>query len=166
MAGRLILPWLLACVPAASLSGCGGALAMKPPEQGLQGAFITYGPPAVLADCAPLKTQFQKDSCRHDNERVLEEPYQGSIVIRNVATRNAVNQTLDAQGSYRTLLEPGTYEVCLNGECSDPIEVRMRGFSTYGQRLPRPAGNASAPAPTTDPAASSAAPAEKSAAGP
>lgn len=165
MAGRPVSPRLMAWALAAALSGCGGALSMKPPEQGLQGAFITYGPPEVMADCSPLKTQFQKDSCRHDNERVLEEPYQGSLVIRNVGTRKAVQQTLDAQGSYRTLLEPGTYEVCLNGDCSDPIEVRMRAFSTYGQRLPRPASNASAPAAPAS-SASPAAPADKSAAGP
>ena len=107
--------------------------------------FITYGPPAVLADCTPFKTQFAKDSCRHENERVVEEPYQGSLVIRNVETRAKVEQVLDAQGSYRVLLDPGTYEVCLQGECSDPIEVRMGSFATYGQRLPRPAaGNSGA----------------------
>jgi hypothetical protein len=124
---------------AAALSGCAGGLAMKPPQQGLEGTFTTYGPPAALADCSALKTQFQKDSCRHGNERVIEEPYQGTLKIRNVATRKAVDQALDAQGAYRIVLEPGTYEVCVNGECSDPIEVRMRGFATYGQRLPRPA---------------------------
>lgn len=125
-------------VLAAALAGCAGSLAMKPPEQGLQGTFKAYGPAAAPADCSPLKTQFQKDSCRHENERIVEEPYQATLLIRNVATRKAVEQPLDALGSYRVRLEPGTYEVCLNGECSDPIEVRMRGFSTYGQRLPRP----------------------------
>jgi hypothetical protein len=124
---------------AAALAGCAGSLAMKPPEQGLQGTFLAYGPVAAKSDCSPLKTQFQKDSCRHENERIVEEPYQATLVIRNVATRKAVEQPLDALGSYRVLLEPGTYEVCLNGECSDPIEVRMRAFATYGQRLPRPA---------------------------
>jgi hypothetical protein len=134
MAGRvLVMPVL-----AAMLAGCAGSFSMKPPEQGLQGVFTMYGPLPRLADCAPLKTQFQKDSCRHDNERVVEEPYQATLSIRNVATRRAVEQTLDAQGAYRVLLEPGTYEVCLKGECSDPIEVRLRSFSTYGQRLPRP----------------------------
>jgi hypothetical protein len=135
MSGRR-LGW---SVLAAALAGCAGSLSMQPPGQGLQGVFTTYGPLPVLADCQPLKTQFQKDSCRHANERVVEEPYQATLVIRNVGTRKAVEQSLDAQGSYRVLLEPGTYELCLNGECSDPIEVRMRAFSTYGQRLPRPA---------------------------
>jgi hypothetical protein len=123
---------------AAALAGCAGSLAVKPPEQGLRGTFTAYGPASAQADCAPLKTQFQKDSCRHENERILEEPYQATLLIRNVATRKAVEQALDPQGSYRVVLEPGTYEVCLHGECSDPIEVRMRSFSTYGQRLPRP----------------------------
>jgi hypothetical protein len=129
-----------------ALAGCGGSLAMKKPEQGLAGTFTTYGPPRVLADCSPLKTQFQRDSCRHENERVVEEPYQGTLLIRNVETRQAVRQTLDAQGAYRVILDPGTYEVCVNGDCSDPIEVRMGEFATYGQRLPRPAsGEKSAP---------------------
>jgi hypothetical protein len=131
---------------AAALAGCGGSFAMKKPEQGISGTFTTYGPPRVLADCAPLKTQFQKDSCRHENERVVEEPYQGELVIRNVETRQALRQTLDAQGAYRALLDPGPYEVCVDGDCSDPIEVRMGEFATYGQRLPRPAAGEKAPA--------------------
>jgi hypothetical protein len=125
-------------VLAAALAGCAGSLGMRPPEQGLRGTFTAYGPAGAQADCSPLKTQFEKDSCRHENERTVEGPYQATLVIRNVATRKAVEQPLDAQGSYRVVLEPGTYEVCLRGECSDPIEVRMRSFSTYGQRLPLP----------------------------
>ena len=135
MARRLVTGFGLA----AALAGCGGNLGMKSLKQGLQGTFTTYGPPLVLADCSPLKTQFQKDSCRHDNERVVEEPYQGTLRIRNVSTRKAVDEVLDAQGSYRAAVEPGTYEVCVDGECSDPIEVRFGSYSTYGQRLPRPA---------------------------
>ena len=99
----------LAALAAALLCACAGSMSMKKPEQGLAGTFITYGPPAVLADCTPFKTQFAKDSCRHENERVVEEPYQGSLVIRNVETRAKVEQVLDAQGSYRVLLDPGTY---------------------------------------------------------
>ena len=132
---------------AAALAACAGSLSGKSPQGGMAGTFITYGPPAVLADCAPLKTQFQKDSCRHENERVVEEPYQGTLIIRNVSTRKAVEQALDAQGAYRLSLEPGTYEVCLNGECSDPIEVRAGSFATYGQRLPRPAAAAKTASP-------------------
>jgi hypothetical protein len=135
---RLFLPFSLPFLLAAVLAGCAGSLGMRPLEQGLQGTFTAYGPAGAQADCSPLKTQFEKDSCRHENERIIEEPYQATLVIRNVATRKAVEQALDAQGSYRVRLEPGTYEVCLHGECSDPIEVRMRTFPIYGQRLPRP----------------------------
>lgn len=128
----------LACAGvAAILAGCGGSLAMKKPAQGLAGTFITYGPPPQLADCSPLKTQFQRDSCRHDNERVVEEPYQGVLLIRNLDTRKTLEQALDERGAYRVVLDPGNYEVCVNSECSDPIEVRWGEFSTYGQRLPR-----------------------------
>lgn len=130
----------LACAAlAAVLSACGGSLALKKPEQGLAGTFITYGPPAQLADCSPLKTQFQKDSCRHENERVIEMPYQGVLLIRNLDTRKTLEQPLDERGAYRAVLDPGNYEVCVNEECSDPIEVRRNEFATYGQRLPRPA---------------------------
>jgi hypothetical protein len=131
---------------AAALAGCGGSLVIKKPEQGLTGSFITYGPPTELADCSPLKTQFQKDSCRHDNERVVEMAYQGSVRILNLDTRKAVDQPLDAQGSYRAILDPGNYEVCVNEECSDPIEVRRSEFATYGQRLPRAATAGKSPA--------------------
>ncbi len=124
---------------AAALWGCGGALVIKKPEQGIAGSFITYGPPAELANCSALKTQFEKDSCRHDNERMVEMAYQGSVRIRNLDTRKAFDQPLDEHGAYRALLDPGNYEVCVNEECSDPIEVRRSGFATYGQRLPRAA---------------------------
>ena len=122
---------------AAVLAACAGSLS-RPPVQGLAGTFTTYGPAAAQADCASLKTQYQRDSCRRDSERMIEEPYQGTLVIRNLDTRRAAEQALDAQGSYRAVLEPGHYEVCVNGECSDPIEVRMGAFSTYGQRRPKP----------------------------
>jgi hypothetical protein len=114
-------------------------LVIKKPEQGIAGSFTTYGPPPELANCSFLKTQFQKDSCRHDNERVVEMPYAGTLLIRNVDTRKTLDQPLNEQGAYRALLDPGTYEVCLHEECSDPIEVRRSEFATYGQRLPRPA---------------------------
>jgi hypothetical protein len=147
MSGRLAL-----MVLAAAFAGCAGSLSgNRPIGQGLQGTFTTYGPIPVLADCSALKTQFQKDSCRYDNERVVEEPYQTTLLIRNLGTRKAIEQALDAQGSYRLPLEPGTYEVCLNGECSDPIEVRMRSFSIYGQRLPRPSQAKPADKPSTGP---------------
>ena len=130
---------------AALLIGCGGALVIKKPEQGIAGAFTTYGPPPQLADCTPFKSQFQKDSCRHDNERVVEMPYPGALLIRNLDTRKTLDITLDDRGSYRAILDPGNYEVCVNSECSDPIEVRRSDFATYGQRLPRPdAGEKSA----------------------
>ena len=116
-----------------------GSMTMKKPEQGITGAFTTYGPPAAQEDCGPKVTQAEKDSCRHGNQRVIEEPYQGTLGIRNLDTRKLVEQPLDAQGNFRTVLDPGAYEICLNGECSDPIEIRMGRWATYGQRLPRPA---------------------------
>lgn len=129
---------LLACAGlAASLAGCAGSLS-RPPVQGLAGTFTTYGLAGPQADCLTLKTQSQRDSCRREGDRMAEEPYRGSLVIRNLDTRRALDQALDAQGAYRAVLEPGNYEVCVNGECSDPIEVRMGEFSTYGQRLPKP----------------------------
>ena len=121
------------------VSGCGGSFGMQKPEQGIAGTLTTYGPPLQLADCSHLKTQFQKDSCRHDNERVVEMPFQGTLLIRNLNTRKTLTQPLNEQGAYRTLLDPGNYEVCVNEECSDPIEVHRGTFAVYGQRLPRPA---------------------------
>jgi hypothetical protein len=122
---------------------------MKKSEQGLFGTFTTYGPPPVIANCEPLVTQAEKDSCKRDNQRVIEEPFQSEILIRNLGTRESVKTTLDANGAYRVELLPGTYEVCLKEECSDPLEVRVRKFSTYGQRLPRPLAEVSrAPADT------------------
>jgi hypothetical protein len=132
----------LACLPylcaAFLLAACGGTMGIKKPEQGLAGAFITYGPPEQI-DCAPRVTQAEKDSCKRENQRVIEEPFQGTLTIRNLGTREKVEQALDSEGKFRVLLDPGQYEVCLNGECSDPLEVRMGRFATYGQRLPRPA---------------------------
>jgi hypothetical protein len=124
---------------------------MKKPEQGLAGRFLTYGPPHVLADCGKFVTQADKDSCRHENQRVVEEPYQAVIRIRNLSTGETQKVALDAAGAYRVVLIPGQYEVCLEGECSDPLEVRIGNFSTYGQRLPRPE-TGKAPADTGHPA--------------
>jgi hypothetical protein len=110
---------------------------MKKPEQGIYGAFLTYGPPTELADCAPFQTQMEKDDCRRMNERVFEELLKASIKVRNLQTGETVQVTLDPQGEYRVQLVPGEYEVCVNGECSDPMTVRMGDFLRYGQRLPR-----------------------------
>ncbi len=135
---------------AIGLSACGGSMNMKKSDQGIFGTFTTYGPPAVIANCEPLVTQAQKDSCKRDNLRVIEEPLQSAILIRNLATREGVNMNLDAQGSFRVELLPGSYEVCLNGECSDPLDVRQGKFTTYGQRLPRPeAAGAKPPSDTS-----------------
>lgn len=131
----------LAAAAAAFLSAflqgaaCSGAL--KKPEQGIHGTFLTYGPPRELADCTPFKTQFEIDECRRANERVIEEPYQAVIKIRNLQTGAVSKTSLDPQGAYRVALDPGEYEVCVEGECSDPMTVRMNAFMTYGQRLPR-----------------------------
>jgi hypothetical protein len=116
-------------------AACTGA--MKKPEQGIYGTFLTYGPPRELADCTPFKTQFEIDECRRANERVIEEPHQAEIKIRNLQTGAVSKTSLDPQGAYRVVLDPGEYEVCVAGECSDPMTVRMNDFVTYGQRLPR-----------------------------
>jgi hypothetical protein len=131
------------------LAACGGS--MKKPEQGLAGRFLTYGPPHVQSDCSKLVTQADKDSCRHGNERVVEEPYQAVIGIRNLGTGEIQKIPLDPEGAYRVVLIPGQYEVCVEGECSDPLEVRMGAFTTYGQRLPRHE-ESKAPAKTGAPA--------------
>ena len=120
------------------LGGCAGSMGMKKPDQGITGTFTTYGPPPTIADCAPLVTQAEKDSCKRDNQRVIEEPMQGEIVAKNLGTGANVKTRLDAAGTFKLVLTPGSYEVCVEGECSDPLEVRMRAFTTYGQRLPRP----------------------------
>lgn len=133
---------------AAILAGCAGR--MGKPEQGIHGTFRTYGPPGERIDCAPFKTQMEKDDCRRMNERVVEEPLQASITIRNLQTREARSIQLDAEGSYRAVLAPGEYEVCLEGECSDPLTVRMGAFVPYGQRLPRAAPAPPAKAPAAD----------------
>lgn len=127
------------------LSACGGSMTLKKPEQGLGGAFSVSGPPETLLDCAPMVTQASKDSCRRENERVIKEPWRGVLVIRNLSTRDTVSQALDAEGKYRVNLDPGDYEVCVEGECSDPLEIRMGKWATYGQVLPRPAPKAADP---------------------
>lgn len=114
-------------------------MSMNKSEQGISGTFITYGPPTDIADCGPLVTQAEKDSCKRSNERVIEEPYRSFITIRNLDTRESIETLLDPNGSFRVELLPGNYELCIAGECSDPLEVRMRSFTTYGQRLYRPA---------------------------
>lgn len=133
---RITLPLLAASL--CLLSACGGSMNMKKSEQGISGTFTTYGPPPVLTDCGPLVTQAEKDACKRDNERVIEGPFQSIITIRNLDTRETLETLLDPQGSFRVELPPGTYELCVAEECSDPLEVRMRRFTTYGQRLPRP----------------------------
>jgi hypothetical protein len=127
------------------LGACAGH--MKKPEQGLEGAFLAYGPPREQVDCAPFKTQMEKDDCRRMNERVVEEPLGATIKIRDLQTGEIRAVALDAEGAYRAVLAPGDYAVCLEGECSDPITVPMGGFVRYGQRLPRSQEAASA-APT------------------
>lgn len=124
---------------AALLCACGGSMNMKKPEQGIAGNFTTAGPPAVITDCGPLVTQAEKDNCKRDNERVIVEPFQSIITVRNLGTRESSQTLLDPDGTFRMELLPGIYEVCLAEECSDPLEVRMGVFTTYGQRLPRPA---------------------------
>ncbi len=112
---------------------------MKKPQQGLSGTFTIYGPPPILINCGPLVTQAEKDTCKKQNGRVIESPMQSPYLIRNVGTDEKVKGDLDGQGSYRVNLAPGTYEFCLGGECSDPLEVAFGQFATYGQRLPRAA---------------------------
>lgn len=130
------------------LSGC--IKNMKPPEQGIYGTFKTYGPPKEQVDCTPFKTQMEKDECRRMNNRVIEEPHQATIKVRNLQTREIQSVQLDADGSYRILVTPGEYEVCLEGECSDPMTVRMGAFVPYGQNLPRAAPAPAGKAPAAD----------------
>lgn len=160
MSPRLI-PFLPAAgALAALLSACAGSSLLEKPEQGLQGAFLTYGHPASgPEDCAALGAWSRIDSCRRERDRLIEEPYRGTLEIRNLATRRSLRQPLDGEGRYRAVLEPGTYAVCVDGECSDPIEVRFGDFTTYGQRLPRPADPA---APAADSASAAAANADES----
>ena len=137
---------LLAALAALGSSGC-TLMRMHKPDQGIHGTFLTYGPPHELADCSSFKTQFEKDDCRRLNERVIEEPHQALIKIRNLQTGALSQVELDVLGSYRMSLPPGEYEVCVGGECSDPMTVRMNHFIPYGQRLPRAAAAAQPPAP-------------------
>lgn len=130
---------LLSCI---LLGACAGH--MKNPQQGLEGAFLTYGPPREQVDCAPFRTQMEKDDCLRMNERVVEEPLQAAIKVRNLQTGEIHAVALDARGAYRASLVPGEYAVCLEGECSDPITVRRGRFVRYGQRLPRAEEPASA----------------------
>lgn len=127
---------LAACL-GAFLQGASCARNMNKPAQGIYGTFLTYGPPKEQADCTPFKTQFEKDECRHANERVIEEPLQAVIKIRNLQTGAVESVALDPQGSYRVSVDPGEYAVCVQGECSDPMTVRLNAYVTYGQRLPR-----------------------------
>lgn len=120
------------------LCSCTGGMQMHKPDQGLFGTFSTYGLTQEILDCKAEVTQFEKDFCRKQNERVVEEPYHGSFKIRNLTTSDTKEVELDSKGDFRIQLDPGEYEVCVNGECSDPIEIRMGVYSTYGQRLPRP----------------------------
>lgn len=123
------------------LSACTKSMKMRmqTPQQGLYGTFIAYYPlpEDQKRNCDPLKTQAEKDSCRKFNSRTLEEPLQGTIRVRNLATDSSRFITLDSQGSYRALLLPGTYEVCLGEDCSDPLDVTMNVFVPYGGRLPK-----------------------------
>jgi hypothetical protein len=135
---------LLAALSTALLAGC--MKQMHRPDQGIYGTFQTYGPPRDLADCTPFKTQFEKDDCRRMNERVIEEPYQALIKIRNLETGELSQIQLDARGSYKASLAPGEYEVCVEGGCSDPLTVRMNRYIPYGQRLPRPTAEDKTPA--------------------
>lgn len=123
------------------MTACSGSLSGKGTKQGLHGSFSMYSAPAQLRDCSPFTAYDDREACKKENERVLEEPFRGVIRIRNVSTGIITDQTLDEQGAYRVILSPGQYEVCVEGECSDPIEVRMGNFGTYGQRMPKPAAD-------------------------
>lgn len=118
------------------LTGCAKDM-MRKPEQGIYGTFLAYGPPRDPIDCAPMKTQMEKDECRRFNSRLIEEPHQAQIKVRNLQTGDIQSVPLDAAGKYKVKVDPGEYEVCVEGECSDPIPVKMNSFVTYGQRLPR-----------------------------
>lgn len=135
-------------VPALLLGAC--AQHLRKPEQGISGTFLAYGPPRDTIACETLRTQPERDECRRSNSRLVEEPHRASIAIRNLQTRETRHAVLDDQGSYKVLLDPGDYEVCMRDEteCSDPLTVKLGKWVTYGQRLPREADSAAAPAAT------------------
>jgi len=130
---------LAAIAAACWLSACSGSLIRNKTEQGLAGAFSLYSAPLQLIDCSTFSGYEDIDACKRENHRVLDEPLRATIRIRNLSSGDIVDQPLDEQGAYRVVLVPGQYEVCLEGECSDPLVVRMGSFGVYGQRLPKPA---------------------------
>jgi hypothetical protein len=127
---RLLAPALLL-----GLCACAGSLNKS--EQGLYGTFTVYGPTREKRDCKPMVTQADIDDCRKANEAIIEEPLQGSILIKNLETGQGQKLELDSQGSYRAKVSPGEYIVCAQGDCSDPMQVTLGKFFIYGQRLPR-----------------------------
>jgi hypothetical protein len=134
-------PSLLFAASLLFVVACGKSMKMhmQPSQQGLYGTFKAYYPlpEDQKRNCEPLKTQAEKDECRKFNSRTLEEPLQAVLRIRNLATDSSLSVMLDSQGSYKALLSPGTYEVCLSDECSDPLEVTMNVFVPYGGRQPK-----------------------------
>jgi hypothetical protein len=121
---------LCLCACPAAMRGSG--------QQGIYGTFTVYGRTLDQRDCSGMVTQRDKDDCRKANEALVEEPYKGQVGVRNLLTRENLTVDLDATGSYRVTLPPGTYTVCLlGGDCSDPMEVPAGVFVTFGQRLPR-----------------------------
>ena len=128
---------ILLAAAAIGLGAC--AKTMGKPDQGIYGTFIVYGPRTAesLQDCEPFQAQEDRDTCKKQNAKVADEPFQGSILIRNMTTAESLSVALDANGSYRMRLKPGEYLVCVLEECSDPLNVPMNSYVTYGQRLPK-----------------------------
>lgn len=120
-----------------ALMGC--AAKTKPVEQrqGLFGTFTTYHLPAQEACDSLHTTQEARDNCKRRNQTRIIEPLQGSILVTAVDAQRGQRINLNPDGSYRVALAPGYYTVCLGKSCSDPIEVRMHHFATYGAQYPK-----------------------------
>lgn len=119
-----------------SLGGC--ASKTEPVQrQGLFGTFTTYHLPLQEACDSLHTTQEARDNCKRRNQTRIIEPLRGSILVTAVDAQRGQRVNLNPDGSYRINLTPGYYTVCLGKSCSDPIEVRMHHFATYGAQYPK-----------------------------
>lgn len=121
---------------------------MRAPEQGVYGTFVAYSPlpESQKQDCSRLMIQADRDTCRKLNSRIIEEPMVGTVRVRNLQTDSTKLVALNDKGGYKVMLRPGSYEVCLADNCSDPLDVSMNKFVPYGGRLPKPADTTGASA--------------------
>jgi hypothetical protein len=128
--------------PADSRTAGGGSAA----TQGISGTLSALGgvmPPPP--DCGERLTPAEKDSCLQAGERAPIYPLQGTVIIRNSATRDSILLESDSLGAYRAELPPGSYQVCVKGSsmpegpvCSDTLEVKKGVFTAYELVHPMP----------------------------